>query len=345
MVSRFVKRGSTSPGADAPLPRCHQPWQHQREREHGQRSSRQGIQGPDRLQVTTSYRTSGTAASGVCVPKENMRRARSAGAAREAPRLVAARDLEPPPQARGADAERADGVIRMTEIWPCVRTWNPSIGLHACCCVPSAPARNRLLASAMNQTKLPLSGRGTIPLARYRRAGRPRPKTRMVRPLPNTAPFHKASSRWYRAGTRPIETVSLHGRRSSPAAAHFPREPPYPVPENAERGAFLLRRRQLRYGLSDATPDGPWNRPRLRLPNIPLLRHGSEIGLRDRDLPGKEGGHGLEGAGLALPDAGLSDANPDGTYSQLRCTRRYPAGAEPLVIAAFRPPSVLPEPP
>lgn len=166
-----------------------------------------------------------------------MRRARSAGAAREAPRLVAARDLEPPPQARGADAERADGVIRMTEIWPCVRTWNPSIGLHACCCVPSAPARNRLLASAMNQTTLPLSGRGTIPLARYRRAGRPRPKTRMVRPLPNTAPFHKASSRWYRAGTRPIETVSLHGRRSSPAAAHFPREPPYPVPRRTRSEA------------------------------------------------------------------------------------------------------------
>ena len=172
-----------------------------------------------------------------------------------------------------------------------------------------------------------------------------RPKTRIVRPLPNTAPFHKASSRWYRAGTRPIETVSLQGRRSSPAAAHFPREPPYPVPENAERGAFLLRRRQLRYGLSDATPDGPWNRPLLRLPNIPLLRHGSEIGLRYRDLPGKEGRHGLKGAGLALPDAGLSDANPDGTYSQLRCTRRYPAGTEPLVIAAFRPPSALPEPP
>lgn len=101
-------------------------------------------------------------------------------------------------------------------------------------------------------------------MARYRRAGRPSPKTRMVQPLPNTAPFHKASSRRYGAGTQPIETVSLQYRSSSPAAAPFYETPPYR--KNAERGAFLLRRRQPRYGLSNASPDGPGNRPRSLYP-------------------------------------------------------------------------------
>ena len=179
-------------------------------------------------------------------------------------------------------------------------------------------------------------------MARYHRAGRPSPKTRMVRSLPNTTPFHKASSRRYGAGTRPTETVSLQCRRSSPAAAPFHENP---RTGNAERGAFLLRRRQPRYGLSDAAPDGPGNRPRLRYAQHPAPAPRQ----RDRPMSPRSTRQGRRawqrGAGLALPDAGLSDANPDDADSQPRCTRRHPAGTEPLVIAAFRPPSALPEPP
>lgn len=189
----------------------------------------------------------------------------------------------------------------MTGIWPCVRTWNPSIGAaHACHCVPSAPARNRLLASAMNQTKLPFPAGARFLWPATVEPGDTARRREWSGHFPNTAPFHKASSRRYGAGKRPIETVSLQYRVRRLQRRLSTRLPP-PVPENAERDAFLLRLRQPRYGLSNAAPDGPGKSPSLAMPRIPLLRHGNEIDLRHRNLPGKEGGHGSEARDSRCP--------------------------------------------
>ena len=136
-------------------------------------------------------------------------------------------------------------------------------------------------------------------MARYRRAGRPSPKTRMVRPLPNTAPFHKASSRRYRAGTRPIETVSLQCRSSSPAAAPFHENPRTGKTRSEARFCFVAGNRDTACLTPRLTDRGI--ALAFVMPSIPLLRHGNEIGLCYRDLSGKEGGHGSEARDSRCP--------------------------------------------
>lgn len=226
---------------------------------------------------------------------------RSAGAAREVPRLVAARDLEPPPQACGADAERADGVIRMTEIWPCVRTWNPSIGLHACRCVLSAPARNRLLASAMNQTKLPFPAGARFLWPATVGPGDPARRREWSGLFPILPRFTKPAADGTEPGRGPSKRFPSNAgvRRLRRRIFHENPCTPYRRTRSEARFRFVAGNRDTACLTPRLTDRGIVLA--FAMPSIPLLCHGSEIGLRYRDLPGKEGGHGREARDSRCP--------------------------------------------
>lgn len=213
---------------------------------------------------------------------------------------------------------------------------------HACHCVPSAPARNRLLASAMNQTKLPFPAGARFLWPATVGPGDPARRREWSSLFPTPPRFTRPAADGTEPGRSPSKRFPSNTGVRRLRRRLFTRLPRTGRTRSEARSCFVAGNR-----------DTACLTPRLTNRGIALARYTQYPApaprQRDRPVPPRSTRQGKRawqrGAGLALPDAGLSDANPDGTYSQPRCTRRHLAGTEPLVIAAFRPPSALPEPP